>query len=1048
MLRKAVALLPMLLLMLFALGSVNPGFNGGVGPGSIGFPSSEQTYTVAARAGVVVADNGDSARVTVSWADTVAVDIKAEWRYTSTCSWVDSVTWTTGRDYQTAFSVSGSFSFWTSAQQCWNTDTLTIRISKDPTGAPAAFVAALDTNLIVVPFGTMTLTEDDYLTAGIYLGGSGEWTYRVDAGVDADDGRGDYADHAKHDIYIWSWYQLAAADSFAGYVDSVRAYNPDIIIAGLTNQLHFFYDPGYVSYTWGNEFLDWEIDNLLPYAAPDTCGTERVSERDLYWANLLDTDVQDLFIDYVVAAWNHTTNRRPGVCYILDVLEPTNNMSNTDQDSNCTALYDDRAEREASIAAWITVINGIRTGTNGEMMIGGNSAYALRADSLSSLLDFLWIEDVPKSQYSATAGEDYWEMFNPELDSLYAHNGDSNIYFAANASMDTMPGRLRTDDYGPIIVMEHTDSGPDAYDLVPYWEDIVGLMWDNVYPIWTTGGTREFAYPGYTAAPLAPDGGAFASMTKLGAGVDAVSGAGTDTLSRKFGDAGWAYIYFPPTHRDTVPFEYIVTDGADTLREWMIDPPVLAVNDEMSTIDITVPMTQFASADSALVQMATNIGFSAGLDTVHSDSASAVFVATGAGFSGDRYYFRALSYRGRIGWRWADIDSTDYTAPAAVLDTFYLASADTTAAGDTLTVDVFAVWEDTVETRVLTSKLYGSWTDSTGKGWESFNDTLSSTVQVDTLTFRSETDSLIRFAWTHVDKEGTEHYLLSYQKNFGAWSAGDTIDDDSTGVTMSLPRGVYNARILAIGAGDTVTAWTFLDSITKLQCEAIFGRVHTRTAGDVISSTAIDTAYYYAHPPAVPLTITDLTASDWERYMAISITGTLFGAVEGNVDISDNTEATFDAGNKAAQSITSWAAESVSVDSLAIHASWTDQKQLTTRLITDTPETTFSDLRTFVIDPPDTISFTAMTFDTTSAADVKLDFALNADQPSLAWFRWKELYDGTYSPAIRWYSSDDHADTTKLQAITDTINTTISTVNLDSAWVMVTLKDLMPAASR
>ena len=43
MLRKAVALLPMLLLMLFALGSVNPGFDSAIGPGPVGFPNSVGT---------------------------------------------------------------------------------------------------------------------------------------------------------------------------------------------------------------------------------------------------------------------------------------------------------------------------------------------------------------------------------------------------------------------------------------------------------------------------------------------------------------------------------------------------------------------------------------------------------------------------------------------------------------------------------------------------------------------------------------------------------------------------------------------------------------------------------------------------------------------------------------------------------------------------------------------------------------------------------------------------------------------------------------------
>jgi len=94
------------------------------------------------------------------------------------------------------------------------------------------------------------------------------------------------------------------------------------------------------------------------------------------------------------------------------------------------------------------------------------------------------------------------------------------------------------------------------------------------------------------------------------------------------------------------------------------------------------------------------------------------------------------------------------------------------------------------------------------------------------------------------------------------------------------------------------------------------------------------------------------------------------------------------------------------------------------------------------ITAPDTTSYTVVAFDTTDTDDVLLDLAAVADEAALAWWQWRETYDGTWQPATaEWYATDNHADTTFATNLSDTLATGQSTADLDSAWVRFKLKD-------
>ena len=308
----------------------------------------------------------------------------------------------------------------------------------------------------------------------------------------------------------------------------------------------------------------------------------------------------------------------------------------------------------------------------------------------------------------------------------------------------------------------------------------------------------------------------------------------------------------------------------------------------------------------------------------------------------------------------------------------------------------------------------------------------------------AEADSTVRLTWVHSVAGGTDYYeLQSYVYPDEEWVALTTQDDDSTGVTFDIARGVYNYRIRAINTDadppDTATAWTEITTLYKHQADMILGKVHAKNANGIIASTPEDTAYYYAYPAPVPLAITDLTGSPWERFDPIVVDGTNFGAVKGSVEIGDGTN--FLVANVAAQVENPWTDTQITIPSMTYHSSWIDKDNLYLRVITAEPETVMSTARLFSTTAPDTATFTAVAFDTTDTDDVQLGFAATLNEEGLAWWRWKAAYDGSYSPAMRWYSSEDHADTTRNVSISDTLNTGLTTAELDSAWVMVSLKD-------
>ena len=193
-----------------------------------------------------------------------------------------------------------------------------------------------------------------------------------------------------------------------------------------------------------------------------------------------------------------------------------------------------------------------------------------------------------------------------------------------------------------------------------------------------------------------------------------------DTIKLKWNgtieDCAWDWAVFDISGNP----RYLFPGERNYWDQFEVKPPTLTIPEDVSTEDLTITFLPVAKSDSVVVEIATDEDFTSGQDSlavIASDS-SAVF----ADAVTNKYYVRAKSKRFYTYSAWSDVENIQYTLPATELVAFNISNPETTAAGDSLQVDVFGEWSADVSTRLFLTVLDSAYADSTGKGWTSAND--------------------------------------------------------------------------------------------------------------------------------------------------------------------------------------------------------------------------------------------------------------------------------------------------------------------------------------